>query len=164
MPHYDINQTTKNGNNYLYITELDIDVEWIRNIIYNDKEKIKNILSSFDKPDKNLDEKEIMKDIEDKNKKNDLVAFYDKFIKKYENEMDVLFDFFINENLVDDIETASDTIRIAIYSMSNSEKLTSKILNDILQKHTKSLNENEDKKLMRLMIFFLYRYCFIGKV
>ena len=66
--------------------------------------------------------------------------------------------------MIEEIEIASENIRIAVYSMSNSEKLTPKIFNEILQRHTKTLNDNDDKKLMRLMIFFLYRHCFIGEV
>jgi len=166
MPSYEINQFNDNGDNNVYINnmELDIDVEWIRNIIYNNKEKIKKLLAIFNKKNKNSNDTDIMKDIEDKNKKNDLETFYDKFIKKYENEMDILFNFFSNEEMIEEIEIASENIRIAIYSISKSEKLTPKIFNEILQKHTKILNDNEDKKLMRLMIFFLYRHCFIGKV
>ena len=166
MPSYEINQFNDNGDNNVYINnmELDIDVEWIRNIIYNNKEKIKKLLAIFNKKNKNSNDTDIMEDIEDKNKKNDLETFYDKFIKKYENEMDILFNFFSNEEMIEEIEIASENIRIAIYSISKSEKLTPKIFNEILQKHTKILNDNEDKKLMRLMIFFLYRYCFIGKV
>ena len=94
MPPYEINQFNDSGDNNVYIMELGIDVEWLRNIIYNDKEKIKNLLAIFNKKNKNSNDTDIMKNIKDKNKKNDLGIFYEEFIQKYENEMDILFNFF----------------------------------------------------------------------
>jgi len=169
MSLYEINQSNQNGDNKVEILDLEIDVEWVRNIIYNEKEKIINVLSYFKDAKKQNGEAqeqeiEIMFDIDDKNKKNELEKFYDKYIKEYENEMDVLYNFFKDEEKIDEIDEASENIKMAIYSITKSEKLTPKIFNIIIQKHTKSIADNKDKKLMKLFIFFLYRHCFIGEV
>ena len=161
---YNISQSNQNGDNKVEILNLEIDVEWVRNIIFNDKNKLTNILSKF-KNDSSLQlTYKIMKDIDDKNKKNELEEFYEKFIKKYENEMDVLYNFFKEEEMIEEIDEASESIKIAIYSIQNSEKLTPKMFGFILSKYTQTMNNNEDKKLMKLFIFFLYRHCFIGEV
>ena len=161
---YNISQSNQNGDNKVEILNLEIDVEWVRNIIFNDKNKLTNILSKF-KNDSSLQQNyKIMKDIDDKNKKNELEEFYEKFIKKYENEMDVLYNFFQEEEMIEEIDEASESIKIAIYSIQNSEKLTSKMFGTILSKYTKTMENNEDKQLMKLFIYFLYRHCFIGEV
>lgn len=161
---YNISQSNQNGDNKVEILNLEIDVEWVRNIIFNDRDKIKAILNNFKNNNLSQTNYKIMKDIEDKNRKNELVEFYEKFIKKYENEMDVLYNFFKEEEMFEEIDEASESIKIAIYSIQKSEKLTPKIFGVILSRYTQSMQSNEDKKLMKLFIFFLYRHCFIGEV
>ena len=163
MPLYNIHQENTHGDNNVYILSLDIDVEWLRNIVFNDKDKIKVLLENFQQPKKSDFELKIMKNIDDKNQKNELVDFYKTFIQKYENEMQILFDFFKDEELIDEIDRASESIQMAVYALNDETKLNAKIFNNIIQEHTKSL-QNDDKELMKLIIFMLYRYCFIGLV
>ena len=74
-------------------------------------------------------------------------------------------DFFKDNNLTKHIENSAKSIRISILSFKNrnSNKLNPDIFNQIIQEHTSIIDDNEIKDVMQLIIFYLYRYCYIGE-
>lgn len=160
----DINQKNTFGKNEVNIIyKISIDVERLQEIVRNDSENIKKLLSELtdDVVESTTDNSSIK--IEDKNIKNDLVDFYNEWIKKEESKFKVIEEFIIENNLYDKVDKASINLKQVIYSYQNknNHKLTSEIFTTLIQEHTKGLN-SEDKDIITLLLYFLYRECFIG--
>lgn len=151
----------KNETNIIY--KISIDVERLQEIVYSDSQNIQRLLSTL--ADENLPnsaDNDSIK-IDDKNIKNDLVDFYNEWIKKEESKFKVLEEFIVDNNLYDKIDKASTNLKQIIYSYQNknNHKLTSELFSTLIQEHTKGLN-NDDKDIITLLLYFLYRECFIG--
>jgi len=80
-------------------------------------------------------------------------------------QLAILDNFFKDNNLTKHIERSAKSIRISILSFKNrnSNKLNPDIFNQIIQEHTSIIDDNEIKDVMQLIIFYLYRYCYIGE-
>lgn len=159
-----INQGNIFGDNNIYIAEINIDVGRLQTILFNEKDKIITLLNKLSDDLKN--EVEIDNSstgIKDKNHKNDLVDFYERFIKSKESELEVIAKFIGDNDLSENIDKASENLKIFIFSHQNknNDKLNSDMFSTIIQKHTEKLTE-EEKDIMKLFLFFLYRYCYIG--
>lgn len=157
-----IKQTNVLGDNNIY-TEISIDVGRLQTILLNEKDKIIALLNqlSTDLEDAEIDNDSI--GIVDKNQKNDLSDFYDEFIKSKESELEVISKFIADNDLSSNIDKASESLKIFIFSHENknNNKLNSNMFTILIQEHTKKLKE-DDKDIMKLFLFFLYRYCYIG--
>jgi len=165
-----VNQNNQYGDNNVYIMRLTVDVGWIQNIIFNNPEQVTNLLEKIEEYEELENDNEDydtspMDDIEDKNKKNNLEEFYKEFIQQEESKFEVLEDFIKENDLGLKVERASKVIRRAIYSYNDrcSNKLTPQIFQELLTNFTENLNSHDEKNLMELWIYFLYRYCFIGE-
>jgi len=103
--------------------------------------------------------------IDAKNKINELELFYTEFIKEEETKLAILDDFFKENNLTKHIERSAKSIRMSIFSFKNrnSNKLDPDIFNQIIQEHISIIDDSEIKDIMQLIIFYLYRYCYIGE-
>ncbi len=157
-----INQINVLGNNNIY-TEISIDVGRLQTILLDEKDKI---IALLDKLSADLKYAEIDNDsigIINKNQKNDLSDFYNKFIKSKESELEVISNFIADNELSSNIDKASENLKIFIFAHENknNDKLNSNMFNILIQKHTEGLEE-ENKDIMKLFLFFLYRYCYIG--
>jgi len=159
-----INQNNIFGKNELNIIyKISIDVERLQEIVYNDSQNIQRLLSTLadDNLPNTIDNSSLK--IEDKNIKNDLVEFYREWIKKEESKFKVIEEFIVDNSLYEKIDKASTNLRQVIYSNQNknNHKLTSELFTTLIQEHTKSLN-SDDKDIITLLLYFLYRECFIG--
>ena len=159
-----INQNNIFGKNELNIIyKISIDVERLQEIVYNDSQNIQRLLSTLadDNLPNTIDNSSLK--IEDKNIKNDLVEFYREWIKKEESKFKVIEEFIVDNSLYEKIDKASTNLRQVIYSFQNKNnyKLTSELFTTLIQEHTKSLN-SDDKDIITLLLYFLYRECFIG--
>lgn len=153
------------GNKVIYeINHIDIDIGILKNIIQTNPTLIKESLAKLNTSTikSNPDERTIP--IDEKNFKNNLKDFYDNFIKTNEQKLALLDSFFREEDYVDDIEEAADSIKLFIfaYANRNSNVLEPMIFNMIIQEHTKNIELIKEKNLMKLVIYYLYRYCYIG--
>jgi len=153
------------GNKVIYeINHIDIDIGILRNIIQNNPTLVKESLAKLNTSTtkSNPDERTIP--IDEKNLKNELKDFYDNFIKRNEQKLALLDNFFQEEDYVDDIEEAADSIRLFIftYANRNSNILEPMIFNMIIQEHIRNIELPNEKNLMKLVIYYLYRYCYIG--
>lgn len=151
----------KNEVNIIY--KINIDVERLQEIVRNDSENIKKLLSELtDEVTESMTDNSSIK-IEDKNIKNDLVDFYNEWIKREESKFKVIEEFIADNNLYEKVDKASINLKQVIYSYQNknNHKLTSEIFTALIQEHTKGLN-SEDKDIITLLLYFLYRECFIG--
>jgi hypothetical protein len=159
-----INQNNIFGKNEVNIIyKISIDVERLQEIVRNDSENIKKLLSELtDEVTESTTDNSSIK-IEDKNIKNDLVDFYNEWIKKEESKFQVIEEFIIENNLYEKVDKASINLKQVIYSHQNknNHKLTSEIFTTLIQEHTKGLT-SEDKDIITLLLYFLYRACFIG--
>jgi hypothetical protein len=146
------------------INHIDLDIGILTNILQTNPTIIKESLSKLNTSlsISNPDERTIP--IDEKNLKNGLKEFYDNFIKRNEQKLAALDDFFQEEDYVDEIEEASDSIRLFIftYANRNSNVLEPMIFNTIIQEHIKNIEEYNEKNIMKLVIYYLYRYCYIG--
>jgi hypothetical protein len=159
-----IKQMNVFGTNELnVIYKISIDVERLQEIVYNDSLNIQRLLSTLtnDKIPNTIDNSSIK--IEDKNIKNDLVDFYTEWIKKEESKFKIIEEFIVNNSLYEKIDKASTNLKQVIYSYQNknNHKLTSELFTTLIQEHTKGLN-SDDKDIITLLLYFLYRECFIG--
>ena len=157
-----VSQFTFFGNNkFLY--QISIDVERLQEIVRNDSENIKNLLLELtdDIRDSATDNDSIK--IEEKNIKNDLVEFYNEWIKEEEGKFNVIREFIADNNLYTNVDKASKNLRQIIYSYQDKKNhtLTAEIFTILIQEHTKNL-DNDSKDVMVLLLYFLYRMCFIG--
>ncbi len=159
-----INQDSVFGNNIITIMKNPIDVGRLQKILFHEKDKIITLLNKLSDDLQN----EVKSDnssipIQDKNQKNDLSDFYAEFIKSKESELEVIAEFIADNDLSKSIDTASESLKIFVFSHENKKNhvLSSNIFNILIQEHTKGLEE-EDKGIMILFLYFLYRYCYIG--
>jgi len=152
----------KNEVNVLY--RISIDVERLQEIVRESSENMKKLLSELasEVTESTTDNSSIK--IEDKNIKNDLVDFYNEWIKREESKFKVIEEFIVDNNLYEKVDKASVNLKQVIYSYQNknNHKLTSEIFTTLIQEHTKGLN-TEDKDIITLLLYFLYRECFIGE-
>jgi len=157
-----IKQSNFFGDNIINY-QISIDVERLQEIVYEETPKVKQLLNTLTSGEKNTITDNSAIKIDKKNIQNELIEFYDSFIKKQESKIEVLEKFVINNSLYDNIDSASDTLKLFIYSHQDrkSHKLTPDIFNILIQEHTKGL-KGDDKDVMKLLLFFLYRECFIG--
>lgn len=147
---------------------MSIDIEYLQEIVFSDPKRLTGLLNKItDSKENDMPQYDasIMKDIYDKNKKNDLVEYYEQFIQYEESKFRILEEFIKENELADKVDIASDVIKRAIFSYENrkSSKLTPQIFDMIVTEFTKSVQHSENKELMKLWIYFLYRYCFIGE-
>lgn len=159
-----VSQFTLKGDNTLEIHyKISIDVERLQEIVRNDSENIKNLLLELtdDITDSATDNDSIK--IEEKNIKNDLVEFYNEWIKEEEGKFNVIREFIADNNLYTNVDKASKNLRQIIYSYQNKKNhtLTAEIFTILIQEHTKNLDK-DSKDVMVLLLYFLYRMCFIG--
>lgn len=159
-----VSQFTLNGDNTLEIHyKISIDVERLQEIVRNDSENIKNLLCELtdDIADSTTDNDSIK--IEEKNIKNDLVEFYNEWIKEEEGKFNVIREFIADNDLYNNVDKASKNLRQIIYAYQNKKNhmLTAEIFTILIQEHTKNL-DNDSKDVMVLLLYFLYRMCFIG--
>ncbi len=157
-----INQANVFGDNNI-VNEISIDVGRLQKILLYEKDKIIILLNklSDDLKDAEIDNDFI--GIVDKNKKNDLSDFYAEFIKSKESKLEVIAKFIADNDLLESIDRASKNLKIFIFSHENKKNhvLSSNIFNILIQEHTKKLEE-DDKDIMILFLYFLYRHCYIG--
>jgi hypothetical protein len=157
-----IKQSNFFGDNIINY-QISIDVERLQEIVYEETPKVKQLLNTLTSGEKSTITDNSAIKIDKKNIQNELIDFYDSFIKKQESKIEVLEKFVIDNSLYDNIDSASDTLKLFIYSHQDREshKLTPDIFNILIQEHTKGL-KGDDKDVMKLLLFFLYRECFIG--
>ena len=151
------------GNKY-EINSIDLDIGILKEILELNPNLIKEYLTKLNSSEavNNPDERTIP--IEQKNLHNGLEDFYENFIKRVEQKLALLDQFFKDNDYIDEIEEAADSIKIFIntYANRNSMILEPMIFNIIIQEHTKSIEITKNKSIMKLVIFYLYRYCYIG--
>ena len=157
-----IKQNNVFGDNYITY-QISIDVERLQEIVREETPKVKRLLNTLTTDRSNVITDNSAIKINEKNIQNELVEFYDCFIKKQESKIEILENFVIDNTLYDNIDSASETLKLFIYSHKDrkSHKLTPDIFNTLIQEHTKGLS-GDDKDVMKLLLFFLYRECFIG--
>lgn len=160
-----IEQHNVNGNNIIEMT-VNIDIGRLKEIIENESQRIQRIFNATIEHD----EREVAEiddsfvPIDDKNLKNDLVAYWDQFIKINESKLKILKDFFAENDYMEKIESASEDLKEEIFAFKNknNHKLTSEVLRFIINQHTRVFQDSDDKNIAKLIIFYLYRFCFIG--
>jgi len=150
-------------NTYL-INHIDLDIGILKDILENNPTVIKVSLNNLNNIPSEFAPDERTIPISDKNLQNGLEDFYENFIKRIEQKLLALDKFFKENDYVDDIENAADSIKMFIftYANKNSMKLEPVIFNAIIQEHTKHILDSNQKGIMKLIIFYLYRYCYIG--
>lgn len=146
------------------INHIDLDIGILTDILQTNPSLIKESLSRLNTSAIALDPDESTIPISDKNLQNGLEDFYENFIKRVEQKLAALHSFFLEEDYIDDIEEAADSIKLFIftYANRNSNILEPMIFNTIIQEHTKAIEDRKEKNIMKLVIFYLYRYCYIG--
>ena len=161
-----INQDNIFGNNTVEI-KVDIDIGRLKEIIENESLRIQRIFDETviqsNREIQNFDDNFIP--IDDKNIKNDLVGYWNEFIKKHESKLKILKDFFADNDYMEKIESASDDLKEEIFAFKNKNNhlLTPEVLRFIINQHTQHFNNTDDKNIAKLIIFYLYRFCFIGE-
>jgi hypothetical protein len=163
-----IKQETIFGDNKIIIElTVSMDVGRLKEIVETESIKIQNIFENmaedYDVDSRYIDDGSIS--IFDKNDINGLTYFWEGFIKKHESKLQVLKDFFAANDYVQKIEKLSDDLREEIFAFrnKNDNKLTPELLRIIVNQHTKSFADGDDKDIAKLIIFYLYRFCFIGR-
>lgn len=142
-----------------------IDISGLKDIIFNHKDKIYKILDSIPpKLDSHVGmlNNETMH-IERKNILNNLEAHFNNIIIKEEAKLSILqTNFFNNENI--DLESKDFVKGIIswICAFNSDGKLDNKAMNDLIIEYQKAFENEEDKALVRLVIYYLYRFCYIG--
>lgn len=153
------------GNKSTYIlNHIDLDIGILKNILENNPSVIKKTLKQLKTIPSEFSPDERTIPINDKNLLNGLTEFYENFIKREEQKLASIDKFFKENDYIDDIEDASDSIRMFIFSFANRKSmiLDPLLFNAIVQEHTKSIRESNQKNIMKLIIYYLYRYCYIG--
>lgn len=153
------------GNKYTYaINHIELDIGILKDVLENNPSLIKESLEKLTNIPIEFAPDERTIPIEDKNLQNGLEEFYENFIKRIEQKLSALDRFFKENDYVDDIENASESIRIFIFTYANRKtmKLDPILFNAIIQEHTKQILDFKQKNIMKLVIFYLYRYCYIG--
>ena len=154
----------KNEINNQIIYCISVDVERLQEIIRDDANNVQKLLSDLtdNKRETNKTDNSFT-ELNDKNLKNDLQDFYDEWIKKEESKFAIIEQFIRDNDLYDKIDNASVNLKQIIYSYQNknNHKLTSELFTTLIQEHTKGL-DGDDKDIIKLLLYFLYRECFIG--
>jgi len=158
-----IEQHNVYGNNIVEI-KLSIDIGRLKSIAETEKMRIKDIFSGIQKSMNTQDIDDSSLPIAVKNQQNDLEGYYDRFIKRHESKLDILKHFFEEEDYFDEIDEASEHLRELIFSFKNKQddKLTPEVMSHLINEHSKAFEDSEDKEIMKLIIYYLYRHCFIG--
>ena len=153
----DCNIVMGDQTNNIHISNISIDIERLANICDTNIEAIVSLLEQLDDNEQKIRYDDTYIGIEKKNAINSLESFYEKFIKEDETKLEVLDRFFQENNL-------TKQIKMSIFSYKNRETdtLTPEIFNQIICQHTQAINNDEHKEIMELIIFYLYRYCYIG--
>lgn len=158
-----ISQQNIHGDNIIEI-KLTIDIGRLKTIVETEKDRIKSVFLQIQQVKELhiIDESSIQ--ISQKNMKNDLIIYYDEFIKKHESKLEILKHFFDEEDYYYEIDQASEHLRELIFSYKNQQthKLTPEIMSTLINYHSQPFENAEDKDIMKLIIYYLYRYCFIG--
>ncbi len=146
------------------INHVDLDVGGLKEVLENEPILIKETLEKLHTVSREYSPDERTIPIADKNLNNGLVDFYENFIKHREQKLLALDKFFKDNDYIDDIEDAADSIKLFIstYANRNSLKLEPMLFNVIIQEHTKVVQTGKQKNIMKLMLYYLYRYCYIG--
>lgn len=146
------------------INHVDLDIGVLNSILQNEPNIIKDTLISLNTipSENNPDERTIP--ISEKNLINGLKDFYENFIKHKEQKLASIDKFVKDNDYIDEIEDAAESIKMFIftYANRNSLKLEPFLFNAIIQEHTKSIDDIKKRNIMKLMIYYLYRYCYIG--
>ncbi|WP_345992387.1 hypothetical protein [Sulfurimonas sp. HSL-1716] len=153
------------GDKKTYVlNHVDLDIGILKDILENNPLVIKASLTKLHTIPSQFAPDERTIPISDKNLQNGLEEFYENFIKRIEQKLLALDKFFQENDYVDDIESAADSIKMFIftYANRNSMKLEPMIFNAIIQEHTKPISGGQEKGIMKLIIYYLYRYCYIG--
>lgn len=153
------------GDKTVYeINHIDLDIGILKDILENNPDVIINSLHQLTTILSQFGPDESTVPIEDKNLLNGLSSFYENFIKREEQKLASIDKFFKENDFIDDIEDASDSIKMFIFTYANREslKLEPLLFNAIIQEHTKSIKNGKLKNVMKLVIYYLYRYCYIG--
>lgn len=153
------------GNKSTYIlNSIDLDIGILRDILENNPNVIKESLKQLKTIPSEFSPDERTIPISDKNLLNGLTEFYKNFIKREEQKLASIDKFFKENDYIDDIEDASDSIKMFIFSFANRNSMILEplLFNAIIQEHTKSIGESNQKSIMKLIIYYLYRYCYIG--
>lgn len=160
-----IEQHNVNGDNIVEMT-VSIDIGRLKEIIENESQRIQRIFNeTIEHDEREVDEiDDSFIPIDDKNLKNELVEYWDHFIKIHESKLKILKDFFAENDYMEKIESASDDLKEEIFAFKNknNHKLTSEVLRFIINQHTRAFHDSDDKNIAKLIIFYLYRFCFIG--
>ena len=146
------------------IHHIDLDIGVLKDILETNPKLIEETLQQLKTIPSDFAPDERTVPISIKNLQNGLVEFYNEFIKHKEQKLAALDKFFKDNDFTDEIEDAADSIKLFIFSYADREslKLEPFIFNAIIQQHTKSIKESKNKSVMKLMIYYLYRYCYIG--
>lgn len=153
------------GNQNIYqLNQIDLDIGILTNLLQTNPVLIKESLAKLNTSANICIADESAIPISDKNLQNGLEDFYESFIKRIEQKLSILHTFFLEEDYIDDLEEASDSIKLFIYTYANrnSNILEPMIFNIIIQEHTKAIEGSKEKNIMKLVIYYLYRYCYIG--
>ena len=146
---------------------ISMDVGTLINILQDSGDSIKTIFDSMNviKDGASIYNSEITIPIAKKNTINDMTEYFDKYIKKHEAKLHALHSFFQKNDYMIRIESAAENLRTNIFSVDNrkTDKLNVSLLNTIIQDHRKALSKNKDKDIVQLILYYLYRYCFIGE-
>lgn len=143
---------------------IDLDIGVLKDILETNPKIIEETLKQLKTIPSEFSPDERTIPIAIKNLQNGLIEFYNEFIKHKEQKLAALDKFFKDNDFTDEIEDAADSIKLFIFSYADrkSLKLEPIIFNAIIQEHTKSIKESKHKSVMKLMIYYLYRYCYIG--
>lgn len=147
------------------INSINLDISALKNILETQPSIIQQTLKKLNTLTPypfNPDERTIP--ILTKNLINGLTDFYENFIKSTEQKLAALDKFFQENDSMEDIEGAADSIKIFIFSYMNrnSNILDAHILNLIIQEHIREISDATQKQIMKLTIYYLYRFCYIG--
>ncbi len=152
----------KNEVNLIY--KISIDVGRLQEIVQSDSQNIKKLLDTLvdDSQEGKTDNDSI--EVKDKNLKNELVEFYNEFIIREESKFEVLEKFIADNELYEQIDRASANLKRVIFSYKskNNHKLPPELFSTLIEEHTKGL-KSDDKDIITLLLYFLYRECFIGE-
>lgn len=150
---------------FYQVNSISLDISALKDILETQPSVIQQTLKklSTSNPDPfNPDERTIP--ILTKNLINGLTDFYENFIKSTEQKLAALDKFFQENDSMEDIEAAADSIKIFIFCHMNrnSSVLDPHIFNLIIQEHIKGISDFTQKQIMKLTIYYLYRFCYIG--
>lgn len=154
------NQTINN-----IVAKINIDIGRLSSICETNAKGIIELLNKLERDCQAIEYGDDFIKIDTKNRINRLEQFYTEFIKEEEAKLAILDDFFKDNNVTKHIERSAKSIKMGIFSFKNrnSNKLDPDIFNQIIQEHTSIIDDSEIKDVMQLIIFYLYRYCYIGE-